>query len=346
MAESLLASVLVVMNPSQEPSKRRSLSDEEITRLLRAGVRQRPLWTWRGLLFWMLLLAVPLVLLLWLVWPRSQPPALHVVAGDQVSVPGCEVTLRGQLWLAEAEAKEIALEGQEVVFAVPSDPLEPPGQEAWQKKTTSTAEGVAAVGWPAPAGPRVVDFICRLVDERQRGPVQDGGRVFLWPADTPLLLLEADRALTDMPVAEWQTRSTADVPIRPGIAESLKQVEGRKYQVVYLALAGSRPLLYQKVRGWVQLHHLPKGPVLSRPLYAEKADEDQARKEILGELKKHFHGPLAAVAQHSAEAKAFHDLGLTCFLIGKADQTPPGVTRIASWSDLPAQLDRLARPAR
>jgi hypothetical protein len=323
------------MNPPQEPGKRRPLSDEEITRLLREGARQRPPWTWRGVLFWLLLLALPLVLLFWMFRPTPPLPQLLVLTFDQVATPGQEVTLRGQLWPAEDEARDAPLGDRDVAFVINAAPLQPP---AWRVETTSSADGSATARWPAPERPRVADFEFRLIGEQWRGKVLDHGRVFLVPAEASLLLVGADRALTDMPPAEWQSRSTVDVPLLPGVAQALKEVENRKYQIVYLALTGKRPLLSRKVRDWVQIRRLPNGPVLGRPSYAEGSNEDQARKEILGDLKKHFHGPLAALSRQPAEAKAFHDLGLRTLLVGKEDKAPPGVTQVESWADVPDRL--------
>jgi hypothetical protein len=333
------------MSQPTEPNRPQPPDPEEVTRLLKEGARKRRPRTCAGLLFWFVVLAVPVGLLAWWFRPRPVPPHLLVLTFDEVAVPGKTVTLRAQLLPAADEAADVPLGGREVFFLV--GPTVPPaaGRAGWQDSAAGDDAGAAAVRWQAPGHPEVVPFTVRLPGGRSRSNVEDRGRVFTCSPNTPLLVVPAESALTDAPPDAWRKLSAADIPRLAGAADALSraQKEGR-YQVVYLALRADRPPLYRKVRDWVQQVRpagkekpLPLGPVLGRPAYTDNQSEAAARKEVLGRLRTPFKGRRVAVTREAREAQAFRALGFEAFLVagGKA---PAGVRGVASWAELPAKL--------
>src|SRR5689334_2473311 len=68
--------------------------DDELSHQLREAIRRKRPWTWQGAVILLLLLAVPVGLILWMVFPRSEPPALAVVAFDELATSLEEVHVR------------------------------------------------------------------------------------------------------------------------------------------------------------------------------------------------------------------------------------------------------------
>jgi hypothetical protein len=336
------------MSQPQEPNKRQPLDPDEVTRLLKAGARKQRPRTWVGLLFWLFVLAVPLGVLLWWVRPRPAPPHLLVLAFDQVATPGEAVALRGQVWPADDEAAGTVLSGHDVFFVIGGG-VPGAGREPWQAGAATGEDGAAGVEWQAPARAGVTDFAVRLPGGRGRPNVEDRGRAFAWPADTHLLIVEPESALTDAPASAWRKRAPADIPRLSGAADALAKASARHYQVVYLAVAADRAPLCRKVRDWVQLRPpgkekaFPDGPVLGRPAYGDDMDEARARREVLGELQKRFKGPLAAVARQDKAARVFRESGLRTFLVMKEGEAPAGVIRVPSWAELADRLEAAAK---
>jgi hypothetical protein len=296
----------------------------------------------------LLIFGVPLGLFAWWVWPRPPLPRLLVVTFDEMATPGEAVTLRAQLRPAEGEPADARLDGQELYFSDPGG-ARLPGQEPWQLRTTSGPGGVATAQWQPPPGASVHLFRARLSGDRRRPPVDDQGRVFLWPRETPLLVVEVEPALTDAPASAWEKQSVADIRRPPEPADALQAAEARKYRVVYLALTSGHPLVYHKVRDWAQMRPgprdkaLPLGPVLGRPSYAADMDAARARREVLDELKKQFQGPRVAVTRQPAAAEAYRDAGFRTFLITADGAAPQGVTVLKQWPDLASQLGAAAK---
>jgi hypothetical protein len=281
-------------------------------------------------------------LLLWWVWPRPAPPRLVVLTFDQLATPGAEVPLRAQVWPAESQAVANLAGHDLVIVAMPR--AVPDGQGPWQAKAISAPTGMATAVWTAPAKAGASEFFVRHADPRRSLGADDRARVFTWLAETPLLLVEVETTLTEVPLSAWEDRATMDIPRLPGTADTLDEVRARKYQIVYLALKIDRPLTHHKVRDWIQLRatrttkQFPDGPVLGRPAYEPDMDAAQSLRKVVEELRSRFHGPLAAVTRQRSEAEIYHGAGLRTILIEKNAKVPEGTVRVPSWAEVPGQL--------
>jgi hypothetical protein len=323
----------------------RSLSDQELRELFRARSRPRSLALLGGILFWLMLLFLPLGVCLWLLWPAPPPAAVFLLAFDQAATPGEPVPLRAQVWPMKNTPRP-SLAGRTVLFYQSArQPLAlGPSPEDWQQAGATEETGQVTVSWQAPATPGIVNYAVQLTNPGQRR-VFDPARVFVWPADTSLLLVSVDRTLVTVAPAAWQQRSVVDIPPAQDVGDALLQAQKKKYQIVYLALGVDDPLSCRKVRDWVERRAqakdlpLPPGPVLGRPCYTPTCEEAQARRLVIQELLQRFHGPHQAVARQVAEVRAFQELGLTCLLVNPREAAPAGVRRLVSWSELPACLE-------
>jgi hypothetical protein len=329
------------MSEPQPPSKPPPLSPEEVTRLLKIAARRRRPWSVWSVLFCVLLVGVPLGLLVWWLWPRPAPPHLRVLTFDEVAAPGEPVTLRAQLQPAEDEDPDVSLAGVEVYFRDASGP-QPASKETWEEQAVSGADGVATARWQPPALAGGAAFQVHFRGDRRQAGASDLGRVFAWPATTPVLIVEPQSTLTGAPASAWRT-AVGDVPRLSAAPEALHAARGKGYQIVYLALASDQPLMHHKLRDWVRLRPpagqkpFPDGPVLGRPSYAADMDEARARREVLGELRQRFTGPLVAVVRQAEAAEAFRQAGLAVLLVAPGEAAQ-GATRVGSWAELPAKL--------
>jgi hypothetical protein len=327
------------MSEADHPPERRHLSPEEFGRLLKETVHRRRPLSLRAVFFWLALLALALGLFLWWMRPRPLPPRLTVWTFEQITAAGKSVVLRGQL---RADVPDADLAGQELFFEDVTVPR-PRAGKPWKAQGVTRPDGVASVSWQAPAEAGVMEFAVRFSGDLRRRGSEDRARVFVVPAGTPLLLVEVETALTGARAEAWAKRSIFDIPRLDEPAKALEAVQAGKQRIVYLGLQADQPLIYHKVRDWVQRRPtgkerpLPAGPVLGRPDYDAVVEQGRALRLVVGDLRDRMGGPLAAVTGQAAEAEAMRDAGLRTFLITKGS-APAGVIPVPTWSDLPARL--------
>jgi len=315
--------------------------EDEITQKLRAAARKRRPMTWQGLLVLLTLILVPAGLLTWLVLHRRpDPPRLDVVAFDQLGLAGQEVKLGAFLEPLDIEPAKVDLSGYQVFFE--QNVLPGAAKAGNTKETDSLREGMASVSWSFPEGGKNA-FVVRIPGDKQRRGAMDRGQVFLWPKDTPLLLVDVQSTLSSAKADDWKKKNPLEIKPVAEAAKALQTARQKKFQVVYLALAADRPLAYRKVRGWVenQVHGknpFPAGPVLGRTSYVADG-ESAAHLEILRGLKESFSGPLAAVVGEREAAAVCRGIGVETILFG-VDDAPVDVLRVKSWSEVPARLPK------
>jgi hypothetical protein len=316
-------------------------SDEEIMRQLREGARKRRPWTRQHILIVLAMLAVPLLVVGWLLMPATEPPRLVVYAFDALAVTGEPLSLRARLEPVDAGAAEITPAGLQVYFEE-GHALPHPGQPLQRTIGTSSQGGEISVAWTGPVPAPVAEFVVRYHDAHRKRSFDDRARIFTWPKKSALLIVDVSSTLTLAGESVWQNANILDIPAVPEAAKSLKAAEAKGYRVVYLAIDPAAAPLQRKVRGWVENRfaaQYPLGPVLGRPAFG-KESTDAAREEILRDLQKRFTGPTVVVAGRAEAARASAQAGARTFLLREAIP-PPGVDRLAGWSELPAQLPEI-----
>jgi hypothetical protein len=296
----------------------------------------------------LVLAAVILIALLglvfWLVRPDQEPPALTVIAFDQVGRAGEALPLRAVLGPRGEAPEGFEPEGYEIRFVDPrlATQVGGGGNKLLLASASTGAGGEAEITWQFPLSPRPILCEVRYLGSKKGTSALDRAKVYPWPADARVVLVDV-RGLLKTPGTNVDKANVYKLPPAAGAPEALKQVRGRKYRIVYLATAERRPEGYHKLRGWVQRPAgqegtlFPEGPVLGRPSYAG-GDEAGARRSVVQALKRSFPGKIMAVAGTIEEARGFQEEGLTTILVGGAGDVPVKVQRVKSWKELAQRL--------
>jgi hypothetical protein len=326
-----------------EPSK----PEDELTKQLRAAVRKRRPWTLRGRLVVLAVVLVPIAWFVWLIFPEPAPPRVTVIACDQVGLSGQDVDVTAWLETADQTENRVRLGGYPLLFEEGQTPP-PADKEPRQIATVSGDGGEASSTWRFPADRSLAEVLVRYEGDRRRRAANDRARVFLWPAQTSLLVVDVQEALTREDSAGWRTTNILDIPARPGAIKALHTARAAGFQIVYLATQAERPLFYRKMRGWVgnaltTKEPVPLGPVLGRPTYGPEATESAGREAVLRRLKETFHGPIVAVVGSSEAAAVCQALAVSAILLGDAD-APPEVIRVKSWEAVVQKLPKAKGP--
>lgn len=270
-----------------------------------AAKRRRPWWP---VILLLLLIGGAVSGVLWWFWPRGEYPAVAVALFDQLAVPEEKVTLTACLEPTEPYEKDPNLANQGLY-------IQAANPEEFQQIPTD-AGGFASLGRAFPAQPEPVELLIRYpgIPGRRRGS-EATGRVFVWPAESALLLVDADTALAEIEIDTFWTVNRLDVRPRRDAAAALRDA-AKKSRVVYVSTAADRPTRYNKLRAWLTGHTtnekdaFPNGPLLAAARVPE-AERETFLEKTLAELRKRFSGPAAGVTQDAALAEQFEKAGLT-----------------------------------
>ena len=167
---------------------------DALAKQLKQSLAQRRPRPWLPVLAVLAVCSLILAGLVWWLYPRAQPASLEIIAFDGVFTPDETPIARAQLFAPPNEQGTRSLSGHKIVFS--SLPIVRPGGEKPRDKTeTSDPQGQAAVDWPEPNA-ELIEFTARYVGTEARPKnVNDGGRLFVWPKNAPLLIVDADETL-------------------------------------------------------------------------------------------------------------------------------------------------------
>jgi hypothetical protein len=314
--------------------------------LVRASLgdrRRSPVRLVLAVLLLVLLLGLPIYLL----WPTAERPLLLLAAFDQVALPGETVPLCARIEpLGEAEPRA-NLAGCRLYFQEL--------QSDWRQELATDHDGKVIVpmsptrqrGSPSPAHQAPADLpleiVVRYPGEGPRQPgTQSRSHVFVWPLESSLLLVDAERALPDEDPAKLWTANNLDIRPRSGAVACLRAIRA-KYRIGYLSAGADRPSRYNKLRAWLERSwapepdQFPDGPLLARACHLSLS-ETEFLQATLKDLKERFQGPAVALTAHAENARLFHQAGWRSFLLSETTDSPEGVTVVPSWSELNRRL--------
>ncbi len=282
------------------------------------------------------LLLSPVALLVWWVaWPSPPPSALVLAGYDQVALPDEPVRLSGQLEAIATVGAEEDLSGHALYFQ---------DGKSDQVLTARTASGGrAAIERRYSASEPPIEMVIRFAGDGPRRGSQARSRLFVWTADTPLLLVDADRTLANAEPGELWTVNNLLLPALPDAAPALRLLR-EKYQVVYLTAEADRPTRYLKLRAWLERgwaspeQQFPDGPILSPASMRQEVNAPSLVHAVAADLRRRFSGKILGVAERVAEAEAFRSVGVESFLLSEATEVPQGTTVLPSWSALVRRL--------
>ena len=298
--------------------------------------RRRPLIV--TILFWVVPLAL-IGFLVWWFWPRPDPAALELAAFDEVRLPNVPVKLRVHVQGVQSDGRRTDIEGQDVFLVEPKTGL--------QTKLTTGGRGLAELEQAFAGDEPLIHFLVRIPKEGNRPRLEARGRVFIWPADSSILFVDADHTLADIdPDKFWATNVLA-IKQRPGAAPVLRPLAA-KYRIVYMSVDANEPRRYNQLRAWLEhswapQERFPDGPVFSmmyhyRPTEAQPSFAEQYFGLGTTFTKSAFRGKAAAIAGRPLHAKAFEAAGVQTYLLGPAAEAPESVSVIKSWQHLSEQL--------
>jgi hypothetical protein len=265
------------------PSKRPWASDDEARMLLHRGARHGP---WERARYFVALVLSGLILAgaAWWFWPRKEPPILLVVAFDRVTPPNRPTVVRAATESLNATTGPGG--GSELYFEEAGN--QAAGVSGKTRKAKTDQNGLAEIEWQFQATSRPVGLEVRYIDERQHPPwsSRDQGRIFVWPEDSRILVLEVEPQLKNQ---DW-----------PTVAEALTAAADKGWHIVYLGVGPDRPTAYQKLRTWAQRLMTtdrgkgPEGPVLARKNFfpGTAMNVPGAVHEVLADLRRDFRGPV------------------------------------------------------
>jgi hypothetical protein len=299
--------------------------------LARASAGRRKRQTLVALLVIAAVVLVVGALLVWWMWPSGSASPVGLALFDQVAQPDERVSLVARLQSTESQnLAGCAIHLEEA-------------RSGLRQQAVTQRNGVATVEASFPAGDSPLTVAAGYPGDprRKRRGVQAYGRVFVWPADRPVLVVDTESSLPDTEAETFWSANNLDIRPRAGAREALLGVQA-KYRLAYLTAEGAAPVRYNKVRAWLESSYaparqFPDGPVLTAG-QLDGASPPAVRQAVLSDLKQRFPGSLHAVTGDAAVARSFHELGVTTYLLGREGEVPGGVTRVEAWSDLAKRL--------
>jgi hypothetical protein len=317
--------------------KNESRASDELSERLRASLRQKRSWSVRGLVVTLVIVAALVAGLVWLFYPRPDPPPIVLAAMDALTVPGESPRLRARIEPVPPATPNVDLSGYELSFetGVLAD------TSALGKAKTG-ADGEAALTWQRAKDERLRLFTVRYPGDKQRRPSASQARIFLLDPKSPCVIVDI-AALAPVRLETWRTRNVFEVRPASGAGPSLMAAEKKGYSIVYAASAADSVPLYTKMRGWLEMQAaaaepLPAGPVLGRRAADFAGTAPAALLGMINEqIKGRLQGPVTAIVGTADVAAVLRETGMKTFVIG-ADPVEPPALPIDSWDDLERHL--------
>jgi hypothetical protein len=272
-------------------------------------------------------------LLVFWIWPEPRLGRPNLAVFDTLAHPDEPARLIARLEPSDPQVQGVRLSGLPVSFEEATSGLS--AQVATDRSGVATCEGTF------PLAPQPLEVAAGYPGDARRGQrgAQGRGRVFVWPADKTLVVVDADSALTAADSGQFQTTNNLDVKPLPGAVAAVRGLAA-KYAIVYLTGTARQAAPYIKLRAWldggfVPGQQLPAGPVLTA---CAEADAAAARRSVLAALKGRFAGKALGVTADAEVAAEYRQEGLETFLIGGGENGPEGVTSVADWEALAKKL--------
>jgi hypothetical protein len=232
---------------------------------------------WKLIVGALVVCTAALALLAYWMYPRPQPAAVQIVALDKICTPDDAPVARAQLFVLPDESGPRRLQGLKVIFHEPRLPMPGPNKPR-EIESLSDDQGRASIDWPV-AQAAFSEFFASHVGDREYA-VPDRGRVFVWPKDASLVIVDADGALIG---DRLSTQAAVD----------LRRAAKSGSRVVYLTMAGGAAHEFRAACSWIAKHQasLPIGPVLGRLHFPDADSPAAARQGAIDALKARFTGP-------------------------------------------------------
>jgi hypothetical protein len=305
--------------------------------LAKTAIGDRRRRSWPAILATLAVLLILLTVIVWLFLPSPALPDLLLAAFDTVALPNEAVTVAARLEPREQPLADVRLAGLLLYFQESKSP-------ELLGKVATNAGGLATLEPRFPEQPHPLEIIVRFPgEENRRKSAEARGRVFIWPADTQVLVIDADHVLANIDEPKFWVTNNLDVRSLPGAAQVLQKARSR-FRVVYLSGGADRVPRYNKLLAWLQRtapasEQFPEGPLLA-PASQSAVDRATFERETLKHLRVSFAGTVVGIAGRAEESEIFHQAGLKTWQLGGSDDSPKDVTAVKSWKELETPLTK------
>jgi hypothetical protein len=315
----------------RRPAPRKKL--DALILLAKASGGRRRRQSLAGLLVCLaLVLACGGLLLAW-IWPEPPLGRPLLALFDTLALPDEPARLTARLEPSDPQVHEARLAGLPVHFEEAITGL--------RTRADADRRGVAVAEARFPLAARPYEVTAGYPGDPRRGQrgAQGRGRVFVWPADSSLAVVDADSALADADPEHFQAVNNLDVKPRAGAVAAVRGLTA-KYAIVYVSGRARRTAHYLKLHAWldsgfVPTQQFPAGPVLTACAEDETA---AARRSVLAAVRARFTEKPIGITADAEAAADFQQQGLETFLIGAGENAPEGVTKVADWAALTRKL--------
>src|SRR5262249_31656901 len=138
----------------------------------------------------------------------------------------------------------------------------------WQAQAMTDTRGRASAtaSFPASEQPHNVQTGYPGNSGRPERGAMTLGRVFVWPSDAPILIVDADRSLSQLDETRYAGKNNAEIQPVPEALTALRSLRDR-FRLVYWTRFAGRPVAYIQLRAWLEsawnpAQQFPDGPVL------------------------------------------------------------------------------------
>ena len=232
---------------------------DAITLLAQAGAAKRRRHRLVPILIALAVVVAVLSLIAWWAWPRRSPSSSLWPRTTTWSRRVNRRRCAAQLQATGTDSAGADMADYELYF-------EQPGGD-WQTKATTDKEGVVTLqhAFAADADELAYYLVRSPKGGRRAGTPEITGRVFQWPRETAVLVVDADHALADADADRLRTANNFDIRPLPEAVAALQQI-GANHRIVYLSADVDRPEPYLKLRLAAPRLAAPQVPVPGRAL--------------------------------------------------------------------------------
>ncbi len=189
-------------------------------------------------------------------WADDELYAVKLTVYDQLVLPGEPITLEAKLEHEGIGGLNPDMRGYPLRFVIP---------EFLDQEVMTAQEGVATLSLRSSHGPRSPGRVSvRFPGSRLHQPAEVTGRIFVWPAGIPILIIDIDHTISDLREIDVVFTANAQIPALPGAVEALAKL-AQRYQIIYLTARDHA--FYNKTRAWLDVRGFPEGPLFTRDFH-------------------------------------------------------------------------------
>ncbi len=258
--------------------------------------------------------------------------AVKLSAYDLLGLPGEPAAIRAKLEHDGLSGLNPDMKGYPLQFG---------GPPALGQDAVTDGEGTASASGRFPEHPGAIGRVrVRFPGSRGHRAAETTARLFAWPADSRILVVDIDHTICDFRQRDVPFADVARVPATEGSVPALRAI-ARDYRILYLTARDEA--LFNQSRAWLEARGFPEGPLMTRDYWPWESREGYKRK-ALGRLKARYPHLTAGVGDTAGDARAYLANGLRAIVIdpGCAGRFPEGSRVIPSWRGV---RDALEAPA-